>query len=252
MEFSILGFSLSAVIATFVGLLLGGLSKGALGLGLPLIAIPFLSLSMPVPQALVILTVPIIVTNIYQAVQGGNLRSIVKRFWMVAIAMSVGIVIGAQILVRLDPRILYLIMGSIVMIQPALKLLRPHTVISEGTQRWLGPSVGTLAGFVGGMSGFYGPVLLVYLASLRLQKDVFTATVAVLFLTGGLVLAGSLAQVGVMNINDLLMAGLACLPAFLGIFWGQRIRARINQAQFEKALTVTMFIMGLSLLYKAI
>jgi uncharacterized protein len=251
-DFSLLGFSVSALIATVVGLLLGGLSKGALGLGLPLIAIPFLSLSMPVPQALVILTVPIIATNIYQAVQGGNLRPVVKRFWLVAVAMSIGIVIGAQIMVRLDAKVLYLIMGSVVMLQPVLKLLRPHTTISESTQRWLGPSIGTFAGLVGGMSGFYGPMLLVYLASLRLQKDVFTATVAVLFLTGGLVLAGSLAQVGVMNVNDLLMAGFACLPAFLGIFWGQKIRARINQAQFEKALTVTMFIMGLSLLYKAL
>lgn len=252
MEFTLLGFSLTAVIAAFVGMLLGGLSKGALGLGLPLVAIPFLSLAMPVPQALVILTAPIVATNIYQAIQGGNLRSVVKRFWLVAIAMSIGIIVGAQIMVRLDPKVLYLIMGSVVMIQPALKLLRPHTIISEGTQRWLGPGVGTFAGLVGGMSGFYGPVLLVYLASLRLQKDVFTATVAVLFLTGGLVLAGSLAQVGVMNRNDLLMAVLACIPAFLGIFWGQKIRARINQAQFEKALTVTMFIMGLSLLYKAL
>ncbi len=252
MEFSLFGFSLTAVIAALAGLLLGGLSKGALGLGLPLVAIPFLSLAMPVPQALVILTAPIVATNIYQAMQGGNLRPVVKRFWLVAVGMSIGIVVGAQIMVRLDPKVLYLIMGLVVMIQPALKLFRPHTVISENTQRWLGPSVGSFAGLVGGMSGFYGPVILVYLASLRLQKDVFTATVAVLFLTGGLVLAASLAQVGVMNRNDLLMAALACIPAFLGIFWGQKIRARINQAQFEKALTVTMFIMGLSLLYKAL
>lgn len=252
MEFSLLGFSPTAVSAIIAGLLLGGLSKGALGIGLPLVAIPFLSLAMPVPQALVILTAPIVATNIYQALQGGNLRPVVKRFWVVALAMSIGIAIGAQIMVRLDPKVLYLIMGSVVMIQPALKLFRPNTVISEDTQRWLGPSVGGFAGVVGGMSGFYGPVLLVYLASLRLQKDVFTTTVAVLFLIGGLVLAGSLAKVGVMNSNDVLMAMLACIPAFLGIFWGQRIRARINQAQFEKALTVTMFVMALSLLYKAI
>jgi uncharacterized protein len=252
MEFSLLGFLPIAVLATFAGLLFGGLSKGALGVGLPLIAIPFLSLAMPVPQALVVLTMPMVVTNIYQALQGGNLRPVVQRFWPMAAAMSAGIVIGAQILARLDPKTLYLIMGSIVMIQPALKLMRPHTVISENIERWLGPVVGGFAGVVGGMSGFYGPVLLVYLASLRLQKDFFTATVAMLFLTGGIVLAAALAQVGVMNTNDLLMSTLACIPAFLGIFWGQKIRARINQAQFEKALTMTMFIMGLSLLYKAL
>jgi uncharacterized protein len=252
LDFQLLGFSLTALIAALVGLLLGGLSKGALGLGLPLVAIPFLSLAMPVPQALVILTAPMVATNIYQAVQGGNLRAVLKRFWPVGLAMSVGILGGAQILVRTDPKVLYLIMGSVVMIQPALKFFRPHAVISESMERWLGPGVGAFAGVVGGMSGFYGPVLLVYIASLRLHKDVFTATVAVLFLIGGLMLAASLAQVGVMNLNDMLMALLACIPAFLGIFWGQRIRARINQAQFEKALTVTMFIMGLSLLYKAI
>jgi uncharacterized membrane protein YfcA len=252
MEFNLLGFVPAAVFATFAGLLFGGLSKGALGVGLPLIATPFLSLAMSVPQALVVLTMPIITTNIYQALQGGNLRAAVQRFWPMAVALSLGIVIGAQILARLDSKTLYLIMGLIVMIQPVLRLVRPDAIITGTTQRWLEPAVGAFAGVVGGMSGLYGPVLLVYLASLRLQKDFFTTTVAMLFFTGGIVLAAALSQVGVMNYNDLMMSALACIPAFLGIFLGQKIRARINQAQFEKALTVTMFIMGLSLLYKAV
>ena len=251
MEFSFLGFTLTALLGSFVGLLIGGFSKGALGAGLPLISVPILALFMPVPQALVILIVPIFITNIWQAMQGGNLKVVWKRFWPIAIMLVIGVGVGAQILVRLSEQQLYLIMGLIVMAQPVLRLLKPNASFTPQTQRWLGPLVGFTGGAVGGMSGFYGPLILVYLATLKLQKDIFTATVAMLFLFGGGALAVFLAQVGVMTANDMLMSCIALIPASLGILWGQKIRARISQTTFDRALSITLLVMGVSLLMKA-
>ena len=251
MEFTLFGFSLLAILATVAGLMLGGLSKGALGLGLPVIAIPFLSLSMSVPQALVMLTIPIFTTNLWQALQGGLILKVIRRFWPMTIAMAFGIVFGTRILVQLNESILYFVIGCIVMIQPLLRVLRPDARISEKTETWLGLIVAVLAGVVGGMSGLYGPILLVYLSALRLQKDFFTASAAMFFLVGGVILGLSLAQLGVMQADDLLLSSLACLPAFAGIYLGQLIRARINQKQFERAIALIMFSIGLSLFYKA-
>jgi len=248
----VLGLSLAAVAGSFIGLFLGGFSKGALGVGLPLIAVPVLAFFMPVPEALVILTVPIFVTNIWQALQGGNLRVVLKRFWPMAVALVIGIGLGTQILVRLSEQTLYLIMGLMVLTQPALRVLKPGFTVSETSQRWAGPVTSLVSGGVGGMSGFFGPLLMVYLATIRLPKDIFTATVAMLFFFGGLALAVFLAQVGVMQQDNLLASAFALLPAAGGIMIGQKIRSRISQKQFEKALTVVMLVMGLSLLAKAI
>ena len=105
-------------------------------------------------------------------------------------------------------------------------------------------------GLLGGVSGFYGPPLMVYLAMLKLPKDLFTATIAMLFFVGGLSLAIFLAQLDVMNRDNLILSTAALIPAVLGIFIGQKIRARISQKQFERAITVAMLLIGLSLISK--
>jgi len=247
-----LGLSLVALAGGCIGLGLGGFSKGALGVGLPLVSIPILSFFMPVPQALAILTVPIFITNIWQAIHGGHVRVVIRRFWPMALALAAGIGAGAQILVRLDDKTLYLIMGLIVLTQPVMRWFKPHAVIPEHQQRWLNPMVGLVSGMVGGMSGFYGPLAFIYLAALRLPKDMFTSAAAVLLFTGGIALAIFLSGLGVMTRNDLVLSCMALVPAMAGILMGQRIRARFSQAQFERALTITMLVMGVSLLIKAI
>ncbi len=235
-----------------VALFVGGLSKGALGVGLPLLSIPILSLFMSVPQAVVLLTVPIMVTNLWQAVQGGNLGRVLRRFGPMALALVAGLALGTQMLVLLSERWLYVIMGGLVLTQPALRWLRPDFEVPEASQRSVGPLVAFVGGLLGGTTGLFGPLIMAYLGLLRLDKNVFTAAVAMLFAAGGVALTLFLARVGLMHGPQWLLSTLALLPVSLGIVAGQRVRARISQAQFEKALPVVMVAVGLSLLWKAI
>jgi uncharacterized membrane protein YfcA len=248
---TLLTLSFAAGLSVFAGLFLGGLSKGSLGVGLPLVSVPILAFFMPVPQALVILTVPIFLTNVWQSIEGGNLRVVFKRFWPVLLALILGLGLGAQILVRLEERTLYLIMGLMMLTQPLVLFLKPQVTISSLVERRLGIAAGLIGGFLGGMSGFYGPLILTYLSALRLDKDMFTSAVALLFLFGGVAFALFLAQLGVMKATDLIASSLALIPTAIGIFVGQKIRSRISQPQFEKSLTFAMLFMGLSMLVKA-
>lgn len=241
-----------AVSGGALGLFLGGFSKGALGLGMPLIAVPILALFMPVPQALAMLTVPIVVTNVWQSVQGGNLSVVWRRFWPMGMALVIGIGAGTQVLVRLEPATLYIVMGTVVLIQPTVRLFRPDYTITESRQRWMGPTICGLSGILGGISGFYAAPLLVYLTMVRLPKDIFTATIALMFLLGGAAFAVFLAHAGVLTGEILVLSAAALAPTVAGIWVGIRIRYRISQAQFEKGITVVMLLMGVSLIGKGI
>ena len=48
--------------------------------GLPLVAVPLLSLGMPPQVAIAWLVVPVLVSNAWQAVEGGAVRPTLKRF----------------------------------------------------------------------------------------------------------------------------------------------------------------------------
>src|SRR5688572_5988154 len=67
-----------------------GVVKGILGMGLPTAAMGLLGLVMPVASAASLLTLPSLVTNLWQAAVGPGLTATVRRLW----SMQVGIALG--------------------------------------------------------------------------------------------------------------------------------------------------------------
>lgn len=69
--------------------LLAGAVKGLVGLGLPAISIALMSLFLPLPEAIALITLPTIFTNIWQAAVGGNFGRIVRRQWPLIVPLTV-------------------------------------------------------------------------------------------------------------------------------------------------------------------
>jgi uncharacterized membrane protein YfcA len=63
-------------------ILFGGLVNGALGVGLPLFAVPIMSLMIGSTQAIALVSMPVLMSNIWQAWQQGNWKASLKRFWL--------------------------------------------------------------------------------------------------------------------------------------------------------------------------
>jgi uncharacterized membrane protein YfcA len=61
--------------------MLAGFVKGVIGLGLPTVSMGLLAATMAPAQALAIVVVPAIVTNIWQTFVGPYLRDILRRLW---------------------------------------------------------------------------------------------------------------------------------------------------------------------------
>ncbi len=61
--------------------LLAGFVKGVIGLGLPTVSMGLLAVTMAPSQAIAIVIVPAIVTNIWQTFGGPYLRDIMRRLW---------------------------------------------------------------------------------------------------------------------------------------------------------------------------
>ena len=62
-----------------------------IGLGLPTVSMGLLAVAMPPAQALAIVIVPAIVTNIWQTFVGPYFRDIVRRLWPLLSALAIGI-----------------------------------------------------------------------------------------------------------------------------------------------------------------
>jgi uncharacterized membrane protein YfcA len=116
---------LLVLAGAITGLFLGGVSKGLLGIGLPLIAVPVLITFLPVRDALAIMLVPTFVANFWQAFHGGHLGMATRRFWPLLATMPFGVCAGTFLLIALNEHLLLGVVGAIVVTLSVTNLLHP-------------------------------------------------------------------------------------------------------------------------------
>lgn len=240
------------VVAVVVGAFLAaGTVKGVLGVGLPMIAVPLIASVTSPAHAIALASVPVVVSNAWQAFHGGHMKDCVRRFWPMLTGVVVGAVAGVQILATFDQQLVSGLLGIVLVVFTGLQAMPRTLALDARGERWLGPPLGLVGGVLGGMSSLFGPLLILYLVALRLPKDVFVAAVALLFFVGSLPLFLGLVAHGILSPQQILLSALSSLPVVAGLVIGRRLRGHVSQALFEKALIVVLIVIGLNLIRKA-
>lgn len=244
--------SLLTIVWSALVLVLAGVIKGIIGFGLPVVSIPLLALAMPVPQAVTLMPIPILLSNVWQAFHGSHFTRALKRFWPLLLSMSIGTVIGAKILVAVEARVLYALIGLVVVLFSLTSYLQPQLRIHARDERWLGTVAGLIGGVMGGLSTIYGPPLIMFLVALHLHKDEFVGTIATFYLIGIIPLIAALGAFDIMGQSELILSTLATIPLLVGMAVGQLLRARIAQERFRHALLAMLSLLGCGLVLRSL
>src|SRR6185503_14275270 len=132
------GLQIALIAVAFV---VAGIAKGAIGMGMPPIAIGLMSFALPLESAIAIMVVPTMVTNIWQAVYGGGFRPLMRRFGAMAVTAMIGILAVGLLLSDLgSPRTagwvgVLLVLYSIIALTP----WRPH--VPRRHEPWANPLI---------------------------------------------------------------------------------------------------------------
>ena len=230
----------------------GGLSKGAVGIGLPLVSLPFLATLLPPLQAIALLAVPVIATNVFQVFHKRMFAAVARRFWSLIAAIAVTAVLAAQLIVAVDGAALGAIIGGVITVIGLMRLIELPVGIPDRHEPWLNPVVGVVSGLVGSVSNLFGPPVFAYLSMRAIDKDVFIVVIAMVFLVGAIPLHGNLILLGVTTTDILILSALAAVPAFVGMALGTWLRGRLSQVLFEKILVAIIVVAGLNLVRKGL
>ncbi|MCA8926961.1 MAG: sulfite exporter TauE/SafE family protein [Alphaproteobacteria bacterium] len=235
-----------AVVA--VAFFLGGMLKGAIGLGMPLVAIPIIAIVMPVAKAIPLMVAPAYLMNIIQARESWHARTSLLPWWPVFIGIAVGVVIGVQFATNAPESLMRGILGVTMIVFVLLSFARIQLPQRTVENPVAGLTMGGLTGLFGGLTGVFGPTLAMYLLARQLDKDRFVWIMAVVLLAGVSFLGSALTAVGGFSLDQLLGTLGVLIPGWAGLSAGALIRRRVSQEQFRKMALTTLLIMGISLL----
>jgi uncharacterized membrane protein YfcA len=236
----------------FFALCCGGFIKGALGVGTPLLTVPMMAQVLPPQMAIAIMAVPVVVANLWQFAQAERSRAVVARFWPTLVAILIGSLIGVKILSVIDEKTLLVLVGAAVIAFALLQGSRFRLHLPDRLVKPAGVLFGGASGLIGGVSSFFGPMLITYLISIRgLGKNQFVSTISFLYVSAVVPWALTLYIFGILDQRLLLYSALATLPVTLGLLGGQRMRKHISETRFQKLIIVVLIISGSSMLWRA-
>jgi len=238
--------SIFFLLFTFM-FLAAGLVKGVTGMGLPTVAMGLLGTMMPPASAAAILVIPSFVTNVWQLFSGPATARLLQRLWPMMLAIVLGTVGGAALLVRVNPLWSAFSLGVALVGYALYALLAPALSVSPRSESWLSPVMGIVTGAVTGATGVFVMPAVPYLQSLGLDKDELIQALGLSFTVSTIALAVGLIVHGAFELNQLGLSSLAIVPAFIGMWFGQMIRARISPKRFKQCFLLFLVLLGLEL-----
>lgn len=232
-----------------------GVIKGIVGFAMPMIIMSGLSTFVSPELALAGLLAPTVVTNGMQILRYGlnAVRRTVARFRVFLAVAAVMILSSAQIVPLMSPQVYLLAIGVAVTCFAIWQLSgfapEPGSWSQGG---WHDGVIGTVTGFIGGISGMWGPPTVAYLTAIGSEKREQMLAQGVIYGLGAVMLVIAHIGSGILNAQTLPLSLGLVPPAMIGMWIGGQISDRFDQKTFRKVTLLVLIFGGLNLLRRGI
>jgi len=233
------------IVFGFTVFLIAGVVKELVGLGLPTITIALTSLFLPITEAIALIALPTVFSNIWQAAVGGNFRAIARRQWPLIVPLAAALYLTMWAVGRKGPEWAFMVLGAVLVIYSLLGLFRIRLHIHTDLEKPLAPVIGVISGFVAGVVGVPVIPLMPYLQGLDVKPSELVQTLGVVLCATSLALTVSLLKFGLLDGPHAIVSAIAVVPAIAGMWVGTQVRRRLSTEQFRVAVFWALLLTGL-------
>jgi len=232
--------------------ILAGFVKGTIGMGLPTVAIGFLTLLMPPAEAATILILPSFVTNVWQLAVGPQFVGLLRRLWPLLAAAALATIAAGRWIGAVSNPATLTALGAAIVLYAVISLAPLRLDVPARHELWLGPLAGAVTGIVTALTGVFVIPAVPYLQALRLAPDELVQALGLSFTVSTLALAAALADAGEFHWPNAGASLLALAAALGGMFLGQAVRARLKPQTFRRWFLAGLLLLGAHLMLRSI
>ena len=244
--------STETLIIITVTFLISGSVKGVIGLGLPSVSLALLTATLGLKDAMAIIIIPTFCTNVQQGLVGGHFKFVTKKFASMMILAAIGTWFAAGILAKSEAALLSGLLGLSVCSYAGVSLFTPQLPPPGKHETWLSPIVGAFSGFLTGLTGSFIMPGVIYMQAVGLPRDTLIQAMGVVFTAATIGLAVALGGHDLLPLETVILSTIALVPAFAGMWFGQKIRKRIPEAQFRRVFFIGLLALGIYIIGRAL
>lgn len=232
-------------------LLAGGVVKGVVSIGVPLVAVPLLTGILSVKQTVLLLSLPIIIGNIPQAFEGGQTWKTLQHIGFLIVGTVIGIALGVKILLSIPGHLATGLAGLILITACVVLLITPKFKLPKRTAAPVGLLLGFICGLMEGISAIPGPLLATYLLATGATGKQFTKQIALVLIISIAALILTFGQSRHADEADLLFSALASIPVVIGILVGRPLRDALPPKIFRAVVLIFILAAAVQMVLRA-
>ncbi len=226
--------------------------RGGAGFGGGIVLAPLLALVAPLAVVVPVSSALNMISGVTQGVR--DWRKVAWRDLLrIAPFSFAGVLLGIWLLTRIDAKPLSRAFGIFIVLY-ALYMLKSKGAMPAIARRWLyplGAFLSLLAGTIGSLfGGAAGPLYVMYLAALKLERDRFRATITMIMLTMGSARVIGFLATGLYTKKVLTLLAIGLPLVLLGGWIGARVVARLDQERFGRLVGYVLLVSGAILALK--
>ena len=252
MFFEIAKMNFDVVVLVVLVFFVAGTIKGLIGFGLPTVSIAILAAFLGLIEAMTLMLLPSLITNLFQGLVGKYLIRLIRRYWSMFIFGAVFTWLSSSLLSTGHAATFAVILGVVLTLYGISSLYSLQLPSPGSRERWISPLVGIVSGGITGITGVFLVPAVGYLQALRMERDELIQAIGLWVTVATLSLAFSLKDHDLFS-NELgLLSLTAVLPALLGMWVGRILRPRLSESAFRHLFFAALMLLGVYISVSAI
>ena len=230
----------------------GGLVKGLIGVGLPTVTLTFLSFIFDIKVSISIILLPVILTNLYQMIDGKYLKKIINDTSIFQISAFIFIFPGFYFLLLFSSNTILITLAIILIFNSILGLIKYEIKFKNFKSKYFQLFIGSMTGIVTGITGIYTMPFIFLIQSLQYAKNQIIQLMGLTFFVFACTQFFLFSFNDLINIKILIFSLITCIPILMGVYLGTILRKKISESLFKSLFNLMLVIMGILLIMKTI
>lgn len=232
---------MSTILLISITLFAASFLQGMAGFGFALLAVPFLTLSLPITVVVPVILILSTVTNLSVAIEKRkSLR--LKEIAPLLAAGVIGIPVGVKLLILINPELLKVIVGLVVVITAIC--LYFDKKITFKNRKTAFTVTGLISGIMGGSLSMSGPPIILFLTNEGYSRDTFRANMTFYGIITNLVGITSMQFSGLLTEQVWHVAAIGIFSLALGSALGIAVSKNVNEQHFRKFVLIMLAAMS--------
>jgi uncharacterized protein len=227
------------------------LVKGVTGMGYSSTCLPILTLAFGLKEALPLVLIPSVASNLAVMVSTGGFQGSLRRFWPLLVSAAVAVFAGLWTLTGMRGDRAAAVLGLVLLAYVGFALAHTRFRLAEAQARRFEPLIGAATGFVNGLTGSQVMPLVPYLLSLDLPRERFVQASNQSFTLSSAAMFVGLGAAGWMTWPVAAVSGCGLVLVAVGVRLGQRVGRHLAPQAFRTAVLVVLAALGLGLVLRA-